>query len=116
MVLAPGEGFLFRHNHGSDIPKTFVGEVAQGYLVNPVPNLYSFRASMVPQSGRITTDLLFPVMNGDSVMLRENGSYTTYTFNSGVWSPSEPVVGIGEAFWSYKNVGFWWTRNYLVWP
>src|SRR5438552_3166763 len=29
---------------------------------------------------------------------------------------SEPAVQIGESFWNNKNVGFWWHRNYLIWP
>jgi hypothetical protein len=58
-----------------------------------------------------------PVMNGDTIFRMINGSYVTYTYTgNGTWSPSEPSVGIGEPFWSNKNVGFWWHRNFLVWP
>jgi hypothetical protein len=89
--------------------------VVQGYLVNPVPNGAVVRSSMVPQAGRVATDLLFPVMSGDQVYKMENGSYVTYTYN-GTWSPSEPVIALGESFWSQKNVGFWWSRTFLVWP
>ncbi len=114
MILAPGEGFLI--SVGTSTTHSFVGEVAQGYGVNPVPNLLSIRSTIVPQGGRVVTDLKLPVMNGDTVTRMINGSYTTYTFSGGVWSPSEPSVSIGESFWNNKNVGFWWNRNFLVWP
>src|SRR6266545_5426138 len=112
MILAPGEGFLI--SVGTSTTHSFVGEVAQGYGVNPVPNLLSIRSTIVPQGGRVVTDLKLPVMNGDTVTRMINGSYTTYTFSGGVWSPSEPSVSIGESFWNNKNVGFWWNRNFLV--
>ena len=96
--------------------RSFVGEVAQGYSVNQVPNLQSIRSSIVPQAGRVLTDLHLPVINGDTVTRMINGSYVTYTYSGGAWSPSEPAVQIGEPFWNNKNVGFWWHRNYLVWP
>ena len=114
MILAPGEGFLM--DLGAGETHSFVGEVSQGYSVNPVPNLLSIRSSIVPQAGRVMTDLHLPVINGDTVNRMINGSYTTYTYSAGAWSPSEPSVSIGESFWNDKNVGFWWHRNYLIWP
>jgi len=114
MILAPGEGFLI--SVGTTLTHSFVGEVAQAYSVNPVPNLQSIRSSIVPQAGRVMTDLHLPVINGDTVTRMINGSYVTYTYSGGAWSPSEPSVSIGESFWNNKNVGFWWHRNYLVWP
>ena len=115
MILAPGEGFILRADGGAT-SHSFVGEVAQGYGVNPVPNLQSIRSSIVPQAGRVMTDLHLPVINGDAVSRMINGSYVTYTYSGGTWSPSEPSVEIGESFWNNKNVGFWWHRNYLIWP
>ena len=114
LTFAPGEGFII--TPGAAWSHSFVGEVAQGYGVNPVPNLQSIRSSIVPQGGRVVTDLKLPVLNGDTVTRMINGSYTTYTFSGGVWSPFEPTVSIGESFWNNKNVGFNWNRNYLVWP
>jgi hypothetical protein len=46
----------------------------------------------------------------------ENGSYVTYSFTNSAWTPQEPVVSLGESFFSYKNVGFWWYRNFMTWP
>jgi hypothetical protein len=115
VILAPGEGFLILPN--SATTHSFVGEVAQGHGVNPIPNALSIRSSIVPQAGRVATDLHLPVMNGDTVQPMINGSLVTYTYNGGgTWSPSEPSVSIGESFFNQKNVGFWWHRNFLVWP
>ncbi len=84
--------------------------------MNPVDNGLTVRSSIVPQAGRVHTDLGLPVINGDSVTRVVNGSNVTYTYNNGAWSPSEPSVAIGESFWSNKNLGRWWHRNFLVWP
>lgn len=115
MTFVPGEGFLFQNNSAA-LTRSFVGEVALGHGVNPVPNLQSIRSSIVPQAGRVVTDLHLPVINGDTVSRMINGSYVTYTYSGGAWSPSEPSVSIGESFWNNKNIGFWWHRNFLVWP
>src|SRR2546427_9635326 len=115
MILAPGEGFIIAV--GTTMTRSFVGEVAQGYSVNQVPNLQSIRSSIVPQAGRVVTDLHLPVISGDTVTRMINGTYVGYTYTGGgVWSPSEPSVSIGESFWNNKGVGFWWHRNFLVWP
>jgi len=112
----PGEGILFRNSSGGTLNRTFVGEVAQGYGVNPIPSLQSIRSSIVPQGGRVMTDLHLPVLNGDTVTRMINGSSVTYTYSGGTWSPSEPSVSIGESFWNNKNVGVWWHRNFHCWP
>ena len=52
----------------------------------------------------------------DKVYPMVGGSYVTNTYSSGTWSPSEPAIAVGESFFSQKNIGFWWSRNYLVWP
>lgn len=114
MTLAPGEGvFIYT---GVNWTATFAGEVAQGHGVNPVDNGLTIRSSIVPQAGRVVTDLHLPVVNGDTVTRVINGTNATYTFSSGAWSPSEPSVSIGESFWNNKSIGFWWHRNFLIWP
>ncbi len=115
MTLAPGEG-VHIDNAGATWTATFAGEVAQGYGVNSVDNGLTVRSSIVPQAGRVHTDLGLPVINGDTVTRVVNGSNVTYTYSNGTWSPSEPSVGIGESFWNNKNLGLWWHRNFLVWP
>lgn len=116
MTVTPGEGILFRNPPGGPAGLTFVGQVVQGYGANPVDNGWTLRSSIIPQAGRVTTDLLFPVLQGDKVRRMVGGSYVEYTYGSNGWTPSEPQVSVGESFFSYKNVGFYWSRNFLVWP
>jgi subtilisin family serine protease len=116
MTLLPGEGFLFRQLTGGPLIHTFVGEIPQGFSVNPVPNLFSLRSSIPPLGGLLALRLRFPVLTWDYVLRMENGSYVTYSFTNSAWTPQEPVVSLGESFFSYKNVGFWWYRNFMTWP
>ena len=66
------------------------------------------------------SQLYFPAFPGDQILkMNVNGTWTTYTLNingTGVWSPSEPSIAVGEAFMSSKNLGLWWRRNVLIWP
>jgi hypothetical protein len=114
LILAPGEGAFI--NPPSAFSRTFVGEVVQGYGVNPIPRLLSISASIVPQTGRVATDLGLPVLSGDTVQRMVNGSYVTYTYSNGAWLPSEPTVSVGESSWNSKAVAMSWSRNFLVWP
>jgi hypothetical protein len=113
MTLPPGEGAKIYTP--SAFVKTFVGEVVQGYATNSIPNLSSLRSSIVPQAGRVVTDLALPVRSGESVKRMINGVETTYTYNGGAWSPAEPAVSIGESFWNIKSGVLRWDRNFLVW-
>jgi len=48
-------------------------------------------------------------------MTGSDGSYTTYTYSNGAWSPSQPTISLGEAFWSNKAKAVVWRQNYSVW-
>ncbi len=79
-VINPGEGFFAYNITAGDVDLTFVGEVMQGNLSNPIPGngAFSIRASQVPQSSNLgdpsqAGSLLFPAIEGDTV----------YTFNLG---------------------------------
>ncbi len=88
-----------------------------GYTVNKVPDRHSLRSSIIPLAGRVKTDLHLPVIAGDTVSRMINGTWVAYTYNGdGAWSPSEPSDAIGECFSNDKGLGFWWHRNFLLWP
>src|ERR1017187_4152703 len=76
LTLAPGEGSIIESD--SAFTHTYVGQVAQGYSVNQVPNRLSIRSSIIPQAGRVKTDLGLPVISGDIVYRMVNGNYVTY--------------------------------------
>ncbi|MBM3882799.1 MAG: hypothetical protein FJ387_24260 [Verrucomicrobia bacterium] len=126
LTLSPGKGARLRNPLAGPLALTFVGAVAQGYGVNPVDNGYCIRSSIIPQAGRVSTDLLMPIllMNDERLWRLMNGGYVEskfsdgvwYTFRDGSWQQEEPTLNVGESFWSYRNVGLWWSRNFLVWP
>jgi hypothetical protein len=98
---------------------TFVGEVMQGSLSNPLPQGFALRSSQVPQAGRVATDLGYPAADGDIIYTFAGGTYSIFTYDlSGVggWDPSEPTIAVGQGFWSRKVAAGNWTRTFSVNP
>lgn len=121
MTLAPGEGFWLNWPGTAAGTITFVGDVMQGTLTNPVPAGYSIRGSMVPQAGKLVTDLGFPAAAGDLIYKFVAGTgpdagYKDSTFDPdfGGWSNGEPVIGVGEGFWAVTSAAVDWTRVFNV--
>jgi len=116
-TLNPGEGGFYKSPTATTL--TFVGEVLQGSLTNTLPiNLLAIRSSMVPQAGKITTDLGLPAEANDQAYTY-NGGYTAYNFDDVdlVWTPTEPNVGVGQAFFYKKaasSTKSQWVRNFTV--
>jgi hypothetical protein len=51
------------------------------------------------------------------IVYKYSGGYTTYTFDADdlVWGPSEPVINVGESFFSLRFGGAAnWVRNFTV--
>jgi len=122
LILNPGEGFFIHTPQAVTI--TFVGEVLQGYLTNPIPANFSLKASMVPQAGKLQTDLKFPPVQDDYIW-RWDASGQTFTFlspyfySSPVWAPSEPSINVAEGFIVHRDPALatpdnWWIRNFIV--
>lgn len=117
VTMAPGEGIFFKKPPASaSVTLTFVGEVMQGTLVNPVTTGYDIYSPMVPQQGGITTVHGYPAANGDQVF-RWNpvtSGYQSFTYTGGRWL-TEPVIAVNEAVW-IKNLGAAkdWTRTFTV--
>jgi len=116
-TLAPGEGCFFKSPVATTL--TFVGEVIQGSTTNILPiNLQAMRSSIVPQQGKITTDLLLPGEAGDQ-LFRYAGGFSAFAFDDVdlVWLPSEPTINVGEAFFYKKastSTNSKWIRNFTV--
>jgi hypothetical protein len=116
-TLNPGEGCFYKSPSATTL--TFVGEVLQGSQTNTLPiNLLAMRSSIVPQQGKITTDLLAPGEAGDQ-LYRYAGGYSAFVFDDVdlVWTPTEPTINVGEAFF-YKKASTAtqsrWIRNFTV--
>jgi hypothetical protein len=98
---------------------TFVGEVNQGSLTNTLPiGVRAIRTSIVPQAGKVGTDLKVPGEANDA-LYQYRGGYSTYVFDADdlVWAPVEPTNLVGEAFFYVKSgssVSNLWIRNFTV--
>lgn len=115
VTLNPGEGGFIKNNTGSSMTITFVGEVLQGSLTNPIPAGYAVRSSMVPQAGTLPS-LAFPAEDGDQVFQFTGSGYNAFTYDGleNAWTPSTPSVAVGEAFFSRKAAAVNWVRNFTV--
>jgi len=117
MTLVPGEAFFFRNNSGSDYTVTFVGDVPQGTLTTPLNDGFSLVASQVPVVGGVGTDLKLPEAAGTVVYTWNGTTYTPYSlggFGSLSWSPSEPIIGVGQGFWVRRSGATEWKVSFDV--
>jgi hypothetical protein len=97
MTLEPGVGFWLHMPTNAVI--TFAGDVVQGTNSMSTGTAYTPRGVMVPVAGKIMTDLGFPATNGDKVYLyNTGGTYTCYSKTPTGWSPSEPIIAVGQGF------------------
>ncbi len=114
IALEPGKSLLM--NVGASFPVIFIGEVVDSSVQEKIPSGSDMMGSHQPFSGQVDTVLKFPVQVGDSISrVNLGGSYTTYTYTSGGWSPSAPSIGLCEGFWSSKSVPTIWDQSYALW-
>jgi hypothetical protein len=115
--LAPGEGGFFISPQTTTL--TFVGEVKQGSLTNTLPiNTKVLRSPIVPQAGGIAAVHQIPGEPGDQ-MFTYSGGFSAFTFDDldSVWTPTEPVMSVGQGFFYTKastSASSNWVRNFTV--
>jgi hypothetical protein len=115
-ALHPGGGVFVSVSSPTTV--TVVGNVLQGTLAQPYAAGFSIVSSKVPQAGLLATDLGYVPAQSDLVYKFDSvaqnyppaSSYTT----KGGWSPSQPSMGVGEAFFLSSTLGGTWTRNFTV--
>ena len=119
ITLNPGEGAFV--NPGAAFTLTFVGEVMQGSLANPIPAGYSVRSSQVPQSGGLGSVLgLTQLGFFDNVLVWTGSGYRTYTYlGGGNWDDgqggsTEPVINVGQSFFINAGASTSWNRTFSV--
>jgi hypothetical protein len=135
--LPPGKGFYI-YIDPNTAPQatytvTFVGEVEQGNLSNPITGggRYNALGSQVPQGGRVTADLGLTPANDDLILLWDSTktppgfSDTVFQYFEGAgWTPDgqniiEPqLTNPGEAFFLFRAAAAptAWTRTFSVNP
>jgi hypothetical protein len=117
LALNPGEGVFIRNPTTSDMTITLVGEVPQNADSNSsIPSGFSIRSSTVPMQGDLVDDMAFPSADGDQVLKWNGSGYVSFDYIGAlsVWSPSNPTVNVGEAFFSRKGAQASWARNFSV--
>jgi len=121
-VIAPGNGVFVFNPTQTAITVTFVGQVMQGTLSNPLPKGFSIKANQVPQAGAPDTFGL-PGENGDKVFVYDTTAkgYKTYQYNDldAVWitqgSTGLPSIPVGGAFFLFRaNTAGTWNRTFNV--
>jgi hypothetical protein len=129
--LTPGEA-VFYLNAGVDRTNTFVGDVLQGSITNPVPfgpvavlggGSFNAYGSSVPLGGSFTNAIVgINPQDGDSVFFWNttiqdlDGTVPAYSAFSHTWTPSTTVLNPGIGF-LYLGAGpnqAVWTRNFTV--
>lgn len=120
LTVPLGSGvFVFdpRPNNSEPLTLSFIGEVAQGTLNNPIPQGFSIKASMTPQPFS-PTDI--PAAPGDKIFKfnKTTGAYDTFTrrgapFNR--WEPALPTFAVAEAFFYYRpGTAATWARTFTL--
>jgi len=115
-ALQPGGGVFVQVPSATTV--TVVGNVLQGALAQPYVAGFTMLSSKVPQAGLLQTDLGY-VPAGADLVYQFNSAGQTYFpakgyTTKGGWGPSQPTIGVGEAFFLSSSLGGTWTRNFTV--
>jgi hypothetical protein len=117
LEVKPGDGVFVRNTSANDYTVTFVGEVPQGQLDNPLPKGLSIQSSMVPQTGT-AKELGLPGDPGDQVFQFDPATqgYYVSTFDpiDLDWLPPLKPLAVGEAFFLRRGAAGTWSRNFSV--
>lgn len=121
-LLNPGQGFFVKNPGATALNITFVGEVPQGTnLVVSVPVGFSLLSSIVPQAGKLETDLKFPAANTDKAYVFDSTSQNYQIFTrrgaaawTGVAGVTEPSVGVAQGFFYSAAAATTWSRSFNV--
>jgi hypothetical protein len=119
--LGAGGAFVFDNGFiGDTVTLTFVGEVPQGNLVNPIPVGLSMKSSIVPQEGLVTAVLNYQPTGGDLIYQYDTTSglfITSQYLDLGpglqFWD-NEPNIKVGESFYIQTGTAKNWTRTFTV--
>ena len=114
----PGGGAFINNKGTTNIIATIVGDVPQGTNSNVIiPSNFSIGSSTVPVAGNLIAAMGFPSNDGDQVFKWNGSSYDTYEYLGflSAWSPSEPLVKVGESFFIKKTtINTPWNRNFTA--
>jgi hypothetical protein len=119
-LLNPGTGFFVKNAGTADLNITFVGEVPQGtnLTVNIPKGGFYLLGSIVPQSGKVKTDLGLPAVANDKVYVFDSTSqaYNILTYRGAAWTGTggEPTINVAQGFFYQATAAGNWTRSFSV--
>ena len=111
-TLLPGGAEFFVNPTANAITMPFAGLIAPGVSTKEISPGINFVSSMIPQAGRIHSDLGYNPNTGDKVLLWTGHSYSTNTYTGGGWTPSEPSISVGEGFVLVASQSNSWAENF----
>jgi hypothetical protein len=122
LTLAPGEGVFAYVNTAATF--TFVGEVKQSQggapLTVSLPQGYAVASSIVPQAGKLQTDLKYAPAEDDWIYQFDpaTGGYKVNHFIDAAWegdnNGDEPSIKVGESFFVFGAAAKQWSRVFTV--
>jgi len=123
--MNPGEGVFV--TSPTSFTNVFVGDVMQaktpytdgGPITNSFRSGFELKANMVPDSGTVSSlGLIVPVASPQNQILKWNVALQKYDIykkiSASSWLPSEPVLNVGEGFFTSLTAPLSWVRNYTV--
>jgi len=112
MTLAPGEGAVL-DNKGDAFSVLLTGFTPWQKTSLSIPAGDSVVSPALAKGGLLSSRLGLPLAEGLVVKLLNNGTgkYDTYTVSNGAWSPSEPVIALGQAFIGIAPSTFSWSHD-----
>ena len=133
-TVNPGEGIWLQNTTPAPLPVTFVGEVPQGTLNNPIPggNNLKLASSIKPVAAPIgdTTlpaSLLFPAADGDTLFIFDTAiqnykeaynyfaGFGWFSANTDDPGPQGPTIPVASGFWTQvPGPGKTWTQTFSV--
>ena len=104
-IINPGEGFALQSPLNAAFNVTFVGNVVQGNVTNPIPSGRSLLSNKVPQPVPVESLLCF-ALDGDivSIFNPATQNFATYQYDGFDWQPNEPTIPVGTSFF-FQNSG-----------
>jgi len=119
-TLLPGGGAFIDNGGTNPITVSFAGLVPESvtnYITNGVYMIYS---ALIPKAGGVQTVFGYPPSRKDTIERWNSSgyfnSYNYYYLPSPGWSPSEPIVNVGESFFLDATTTKTWIMNYSPCP
>jgi len=113
--LEPGDGAIFFNPTSESMTRCFTGTVIHEPRFVSIAGGFSIRSSILPLSGRLDTDLRFPMAPGDVIHVFDRAiqDYSIHEYGPRGWQSAPPILDAGQSFWVAKQQAAIWTQQLL---